>query len=150
MKAWVLSYPLSAQRRLWSDWADAQADLSLRCPHSHFVGFVMSWLKFSKLHHHFNGYHYSREKVVLYDMRHRTLQRTLRDAKRVSALTASFQVYKRAVLAKLSQRAFSYFYMPYRLGSGLDFSLNTSFTRVYSNRLQINSQWNDTKHQRVT
>ena len=28
-KAWVLSYPLSAQRRLWSDWVDAQADLSL-------------------------------------------------------------------------------------------------------------------------
>ena len=28
-KAWVLSYPLSAQWRLWSDWADAQADLSL-------------------------------------------------------------------------------------------------------------------------
>ena len=27
-KAWVLSYPLSAHRRLWSDWADAQADLS--------------------------------------------------------------------------------------------------------------------------
>ena len=26
-KAWVLSHPLSAQRRLWSDWADAQADL---------------------------------------------------------------------------------------------------------------------------
>ena len=23
-KAWVLSYPLSAQRRLWSDWADAR------------------------------------------------------------------------------------------------------------------------------
>ena len=32
-KAWVLSYPLSAQRRLWSDWADAQADLSLRRVH---------------------------------------------------------------------------------------------------------------------
>ena len=29
-KACVLSYPFSAQRRLWSDWADAQADLSLR------------------------------------------------------------------------------------------------------------------------
>ena len=29
-KVWVLSYPLSAQLRLWSDWADAQADLSLR------------------------------------------------------------------------------------------------------------------------
>ena len=40
-KAWVLSYPLSAQRRLWSDSADAQADLSLRWAHSHFVGFVM-------------------------------------------------------------------------------------------------------------
>ena len=42
MKAWVLSYPWSAaQRSLWSDWADAQADLSLRWVHSHFVGFVM-------------------------------------------------------------------------------------------------------------
>ena len=28
-----------------SDWADAQADLSLRWAHSHFVGFVMSRLK---------------------------------------------------------------------------------------------------------
>ena len=44
-KAWVHSYPLSAQRRLWSDWADAQADLSLCLAHSHFVGFVMRWLK---------------------------------------------------------------------------------------------------------
>ena len=43
-KHWVLSYPLSAQWRLWSDWADAQADLSLRWTHTHFVGFVMSWL----------------------------------------------------------------------------------------------------------
>ena len=47
-KAWVLSYPLSAQRRRWSDWADAQADLSLRWAHSHFVGFVMSRLKYGK------------------------------------------------------------------------------------------------------
>ena len=29
----------------WSDWADAQADLSVRWAHTHFVGFVMSWLK---------------------------------------------------------------------------------------------------------
>ena len=43
-KAWVLIYPLSAQRRLWWDWADAQADLSLRWAHTHFVGFVMSRL----------------------------------------------------------------------------------------------------------
>ena len=28
----------------WSDWADAQADLSLHWAHSHFVGFVMSRL----------------------------------------------------------------------------------------------------------
>ena len=39
-----LSYPLSAQRRLWSDWADAQADLSLRWANRHFVGFVMRLL----------------------------------------------------------------------------------------------------------
>ena len=32
-KAWVLSYQLNAQQRLWSDWADAQADLSLRWAH---------------------------------------------------------------------------------------------------------------------
>ena len=42
-KAWILSYPLSTQRKFWSDWADAQADLSLRWAHTHFVGFVM-WL----------------------------------------------------------------------------------------------------------
>ena len=45
-KAWVLSYPLNAQRRLWSDWADVQADPSLRWPHTHFVGSVMSWLNY--------------------------------------------------------------------------------------------------------
>ena len=32
-KAWVLSYPLSTQQRLWSDWVDAQADLSLSWVH---------------------------------------------------------------------------------------------------------------------
>ena len=37
---------LSTQRRLSSDWADA-ADLSLRWAHSHFVGFVMSRLKYA-------------------------------------------------------------------------------------------------------
>ena len=45
-KAWVPSYPLSAQRRLRSDWSDTQADLSLRWAHSHFVGFVMRRLKY--------------------------------------------------------------------------------------------------------
>ena len=43
-KPWVLSYPMNAQRRFWSDWVDAQADLSLCWAHTHFVGFVMSRL----------------------------------------------------------------------------------------------------------
>ena len=38
-KAWVLSYPLSAQWGLWSDWADAQADLSHRWMHRPFCLF---------------------------------------------------------------------------------------------------------------
>ena len=45
-KLWVHSYPLSTQRRLWSDWADAQADLSLRWAHNHIVCFVMRRLIF--------------------------------------------------------------------------------------------------------
>ena len=46
-KAWVLSYLLSVQRRLWSVWVDAQADLSLRWAHMPFCRFchVMSRLK---------------------------------------------------------------------------------------------------------
>ena len=40
-KACVLSYPFSAQWRLWSDWADVQAYLSLRWAHIHFVDSVM-------------------------------------------------------------------------------------------------------------
>ena len=46
-KAWVLSYPLSAQRRLWSDSADAQDDLSLYWAHMPFCfGFVMRQLNY--------------------------------------------------------------------------------------------------------
>ena len=36
-KPWILSYPFSIQRRIWSVWADAKADLSLRRAHTHFV-----------------------------------------------------------------------------------------------------------------
>ena len=39
MKAWVLSYPLSTQRGLWSDWADSQADLSLCWAHMRYCWF---------------------------------------------------------------------------------------------------------------
>ena len=38
-KAWVIGYPLSAQQRLWSDWVDAQVDLSLRWAHRPFCWF---------------------------------------------------------------------------------------------------------------
>ena len=38
---------LAKDPRLWSDWADAKADLSLCRTHTHFVGFVMSWLIYS-------------------------------------------------------------------------------------------------------
>ena len=38
-KPWVLSYPLNAQRRLWSDWVDAQADLSHHWAHMSFCWF---------------------------------------------------------------------------------------------------------------
>ena len=64
-KAWVLSYPLSAQRRLWSDWADAQADLSLRWAHTHFVGFIISWLIYflSLLH---EGISFPIKKIFIY------------------------------------------------------------------------------------
>ena len=45
------------RRRLWSDWADAQADLSLRWAHTHLVAFVMSRLMFS-------GLNFLRKKVA--------------------------------------------------------------------------------------
>ena len=39
-KTWVLSYPLSAQKRLLSDWADDQADLTLRWAHAILLFFL--------------------------------------------------------------------------------------------------------------
>ena len=43
---WVAKGPrfLHADSEDWSDWAYAQADLSIRYVHTHFVGFVMSRL----------------------------------------------------------------------------------------------------------
>ena len=51
-KAWVLSYPLSAQRRLWSDWVDAQAELSLHLAHISFCWFCHEVAHFLKPSHH--------------------------------------------------------------------------------------------------
>ena len=47
---WVAKDPsfLHADSDDWSDWVDAQADLSLRWVHSHCVGFVMLRLKFEQ------------------------------------------------------------------------------------------------------
>ena len=44
---WVAKDPsfLRADSEDWSDWADAQADLSLRWAHNHIIDFVMSRLK---------------------------------------------------------------------------------------------------------
>ena len=41
-KASLLKYLMSAQRRLWSDWADAQADLSLRWAYRSFCWFCLA------------------------------------------------------------------------------------------------------------
>ena len=63
-KAWVLSYPISAQQRLWSDWSSLFTQWVAKDPsfvHAdskdsdqtgrtcHFVGFVTRWLKYGKL-----------------------------------------------------------------------------------------------------
>ena len=48
-KHWVLSYPLSALRRLWSDWANAQADLSLRCAHMPYCLFCHEAAQLSRM-----------------------------------------------------------------------------------------------------
>ena len=52
-KAWILSYPLSAQRRLWSDSANAQADLSLCWAHMPFCWFCPGWSESSLGAHSF-------------------------------------------------------------------------------------------------
>ena len=54
---WVAEDPSflhADSERLWPDSADAQADLSLRWAHTHFVGFVMSRLIFSVKPDHVN------------------------------------------------------------------------------------------------
>ena len=47
-KGWVLCYPLSAQRRLWSDLEDAQADPSLRWAHRQFCWFCPAAAQLAK------------------------------------------------------------------------------------------------------
>ena len=55
---WAAKDPsfLHADSEDWSDWADAQADLSLRWAHTHFVGFVMSRLICIIIRHHYPPY----------------------------------------------------------------------------------------------
>ena len=52
LSAWRKLGPLAthwAHSEDWTDWADAQADLSLRWAHSRFVGFIMRRLNFGCL-----------------------------------------------------------------------------------------------------
>ena len=72
-KEWVLSYPLSAQRRLWSDWADAKADLRLRWAHSHFVGFVMRRLSHGNTYREWT---HTADRLVIYTQVARTRHKT--------------------------------------------------------------------------
>ena len=44
-KPWVLSYPLIAQQKLWSDWVDAQVDL----PNRRFIAQSLSCSPFHRL-----------------------------------------------------------------------------------------------------
>ena len=50
-KHWALNYLLSAQWRLWSDWADAQADPSLRWEHMSFCWFCRAVVPITFFHH---------------------------------------------------------------------------------------------------
>ena len=52
-KARVLIYPLSAQWRLWSDWADTKADLSLHWAQIPFCCFCHERLKFQMRHNQY-------------------------------------------------------------------------------------------------
>ena len=61
---------MSAQRRHWSDWADAQANLSFRWAHSHFVDFVTRRLNYvlnsSKIYAQLDSHNCIREKNVTF------------------------------------------------------------------------------------
>ena len=61
--SWGPELSLCGQRRLWSDWTDAHADLSLRWAHSQFVSFFMSrfiWLlRYDDLFVWFDSYHWT-------------------------------------------------------------------------------------------
>ena len=73
-KAWILAtYWAHSEdsdqpgHPLWSDWADAQADMSLRWAHNHFVGFVMrrihvnpSWWTWGRFGFHFREFEVSK------------------------------------------------------------------------------------------
>ena len=52
-KVWIPGYPESAQQRLWSDWADAQADLIPFWAHRSFSWFLSRSILFSFfINHH--------------------------------------------------------------------------------------------------
>ena len=56
---WVLSYLLTTQRRLWSDWTDAQADLE-----SLLGGMSFCWIYWAVAHFSFQCVQYIDEEVL--------------------------------------------------------------------------------------
>ena len=82
----------------WSDWADAQADLSLRWAHSHFVGFVMRriiWVSLYILIEHFSGNIVVRPFIVCWsNMRHATWKPVFRGFQQGKTQTGHSQSQK--------------------------------------------------------
>ena len=71
---WILSYPLSAQQRLWSGWVDAQLIWVFAGCTSNFVGLVTVWLLFSfnthkisflRFQRHVQLFRMNREEVMI-------------------------------------------------------------------------------------
>ena len=63
MKPWVLSYPFSTQQRLLIRLGGCPGLSGLRWEHTHFVGFVISWLICQHQHVYLNWYSRSTHMV---------------------------------------------------------------------------------------
>ena len=102
-KAWVFSYPLSAQPRLWSDGANTQADQSLRWAHSHFVGFVMSRLKYPKDFFRKTHHCYDNETNIVISLSLRVFHRRFK----FETINSSWLLYDKSLLKNKMFKALS-------------------------------------------
>ena len=88
-KAWVLSYPVSTQWRFWSDWADAQADPSLRWVHGSFCWFCCEAAHVIALLHVLNSFSFFGSRNRFEPPRDKTNKMTLRPAKAQISLAST-------------------------------------------------------------